>query len=107
MFTVNPAGLNYLVLSPASSTVTAGTNVGYTAEGFDQYGNDLGDVTAATTFSINNADAFTGNSLAAQTAGVNWTVTGADGAAQGTATLTVNPVGLNYLVLSPASSTVT
>ena len=44
--------LDHLVLSPASATISAGGSQAYTAEGFDAFGNSLGDVTASTTFSI-------------------------------------------------------
>ena len=46
---VNAADLDHLVLSPATKTITAGASQAYAAEGFDAHGNDLGDVTSATT----------------------------------------------------------
>ena len=49
---VNPAGVSSLVLSPSNPTITAGGSQTFTAEGFDQYGNDIGNVTGATIFSI-------------------------------------------------------
>ena len=41
-----------LQLAPANATITVGGSQAYSAEGFDQYGNDVGDVTAATTFTL-------------------------------------------------------
>ncbi|TMC52354.1 MAG: choice-of-anchor D domain-containing protein [Chloroflexi bacterium] len=41
-----------LQLAPANATITVGGSQAYTAEGFDQYGNDVGDVTPATTFTL-------------------------------------------------------
>jgi hypothetical protein len=102
---VNAAALNHLVLSPASATITAGGSQSYTAEGFDQYNNDLGSVTSATTFAIAPNGSCTGASCAATVAGTH-SVTGTDGTATGTATLSVNAAGLNHLVLSPASATI-
>ncbi|HEV2034230.1 MAG TPA: LamG-like jellyroll fold domain-containing protein [Candidatus Dormibacteraeota bacterium] len=103
--TVNAAGLNHLVLSPASATIIAGGNQSYTAEGFDQYNNDLGNVTSATTFTVAPNGSCTHASCTATVAGAH-TVTGTDGSATGTASLSVNAAGLNHLVLSPASATI-
>ena len=50
--TVNAGALDHLTLSPASATIFAGGSQAYTAAGFDQYDNSLGDVTGTTTFSI-------------------------------------------------------
>ena len=104
--TVNTAALDHLALSPASSSITAGGSQSYTAEGFDQYGNDLGNVTSGTVFSIGPDGSCTLASCTATLAGIH-TVTGTDASATGTATLTVNPGPLAYLVLSPSSSTIT
>jgi len=41
-----------LIIAPASAGIVAGGSQSYTATGLDQYGNSLGDVTAATVFSI-------------------------------------------------------
>ena len=50
LFDVAPGELDHLVLTPASDSPTAGTDVTYEAEGFDAYGNSRGDVTDDTTF---------------------------------------------------------
>jgi hypothetical protein len=108
--TVTPAALDHLVLSPATSTVTAGTGQSYTVAGFDRYGNSLGDVTAATTFITNPNGSGTGAScnkfICTATKAGTYTVTATDGPATGTATLTVTPTALSRLVLSPATATV-
>jgi hypothetical protein len=80
--------LDHLVLSPGSATVVPGTAEVYRAEGFDALGRDLGDVTAATTFTISPDGSCSGSSCSAAVAGPH-TVTGADGSASGTASLTV------------------
>ena len=82
--------LDHLVVSPASASISAGGSQAYTAEGFDQFNNDLGDVTGASTFTIAPADgSCTGASCTATVAGAH-TVTATDGTATGTATLTIS-----------------
>ena len=41
-----------LQLAPANASITVGGSQAYSAEGFDQYGNDVGDVTPATAFTL-------------------------------------------------------
>ena len=98
--------LDHLVLSPSTATVASGVAQTYTATGFDQYGNSLGDVTASTTFSIGPDGSCTAASCSATTTGPH-TVTGTDGTASGTATLDVTATGpLDHLVLSPSTASV-
>ena len=88
-FTVAAHGtMDHLVLSPATATVASGTPQAYTATGYDQYGNSLGDVTGSTTFSIGPDGTCAAATCSATTTGPH-TVTGTDGTATGTATLTV------------------
>lgn len=101
--TVIPGPVDHLVLSPTSASVSAGASQGYTAEGFDHFGNDVGDVTAATTFAISPGGSCSTASCTPFTAGSH-TVTGTDETAQGTATLSVNAGALSRLVLSPGSA---
>jgi len=86
---VTGAALDHLILSPAA-TIAAGSSHGYTAQGRDAYGNDLGDVTASTTFTIAPDGSCTGASCGATSAGPH-TVTGTSGAATGSAGLQVVP----------------
>ena len=44
--TVTAGSLDHITISPASATIAAGESQAYTAQGVDQYGNSLGDVTA-------------------------------------------------------------
>jgi outer membrane protein assembly factor BamB len=94
---VIPGFLDHMVLSPASATVTTGHGQAYTAEGFDASGNDLGDVTSATTFTISGGGSCTG-ALCTTTVPGTYTVTGTDGATTGTATLQVNPSPITVTV---------
>ncbi len=67
--TVTAQTVDHLVLAPASASINAGGSQSYTAEGFDSFNNDLGDFTAATTFSIGPDGSCTGNSCTATVAG--------------------------------------
>ncbi len=87
---VGPAALDHLDLQPANATIAAGTTQTYHAEGFDAFGNDLGDLTAATTLTIAPDGSCTGVTCTATTAGEH-TVTATDGNATGTAQLSINP----------------
>ncbi|MFQ6101256.1 MAG: hypothetical protein ACE5OS_08480 [Anaerolineae bacterium] len=51
-FTVHPAELHHILLSPPTSTIFAWQVQTYTVEAFDVYSNSRGDVTTQTTFSI-------------------------------------------------------
>ena len=101
-----PGALDHLVLSPASATIIAGGSQTYTAQGFDQYDNSLGDVTARTTFTIAPDGSCTGASCTATVGGPH-TVTGTDTGKTGTATLTIDAAAVDHIVISPASATIT
>lgn len=99
---VAAGSLDHLMLSPGTATVcpqlSAPTNADLTcatsysqtfaAEGFDAYGNDLGDMTSATTFSIATPGSCTATDCSVGSSTEPETVTGTDGTARGTATLT-------------------
>ena len=107
---IAPSGTTSLTLSPGTASVAAGVGQAYTATGYDTYGNSTGNVTGSTTFSItpNGAGtgaACTGTSCTATKAGT-YTVKGTDGAATGTATLTVTAGPTASLALSPANADV-
>ncbi|MGZ4729708.1 MAG: hypothetical protein ACXWB2_18480, partial [Acidimicrobiales bacterium] len=101
--TVDAAALDHLVLSPPNSSKAPGVAQAYTAEGFDQFDNSLGDATGATTFTVATGTCTLAD-CSSTVAGAH-TVTGTDGTATGTATLTVTAGALNHLVLSPATAT--
>ncbi len=85
---MSPGPLDHLALSPSSVTIAAGGNQSYQAEGYDQWGNDLGDMTASTAFTLSPDGSCTANACTAVVAGPH-TVTALDGTAAGSATLTV------------------
>ena len=103
---VNAGALDHIRISPASATITAGGSQAYTATGFDSFSNSLGDVTAATTFSIAPDGSCTGASCTATVAGTH-TVTGNDGGKMATASLQVNAGTLDHISISPASASIT
>ncbi len=92
--TVKPGPAASLRLSPAAATITIDSRQTYTALGFDRYGNPVGDLTSATTFTIaggktNGAQASCkANTCTAQAPG-SYLVTGNDGSLTATASLTV------------------
>jgi outer membrane protein assembly factor BamB len=98
-FGLDHGALDHLVLSPPSAIIAAGGSQAYTAEGFDAHGNSLGDVTSATTFTVDSSTSCPAHSCSAAAVG-DHAVNGADGTATGTATLHVNPAGATTLVVS-------
>jgi hypothetical protein len=97
--------LGRITLASHSGSITAGGDQSYTVEGFDPFGNSLGDRTGAATFTISGAGAScTGATCTATEAG-DHTVTATVGAFSDTATLTVTPAALDRISLSPASAT--
>jgi hypothetical protein len=103
--TVNPASLASITLSPANATITAGGSQAYTATGYDQYQNRIGDVTSATTFSMTNG-VCTANACSSSVAGAQ-TVTGNDSGVTGMVALNVLPGAITQLALTPATATIT
>src|SRR5207302_5586652 len=86
METVTGGPLDHLRLSPLQVTVALGAGQTYKAQGLDAFGNDLGDVTTSTTFTVAPDGTCAGTSCVAPTVGMH-TVTGTDGTAVGTAAL--------------------
>ena len=103
LLTVAVSRLAKVVLSPAAASIAPGGSASYQAEGFDPKGIDLGDVTSTTTFSVAPAGSCIGAICTASIPGA-YTVTGANGLARGTASLTVMTAIPDYLLLSPAAA---
>ncbi len=91
--------LDHIVVSPDPATIVAGTTKSYTAEGFDSQGNSLGDVTAATTFTIDGSGSSCTSAACGSTVVGDYTVTGTDGELSDTAIL--------HVVAAPATATPT
>lgn len=105
LLTVVGGALDSITISPSSSSITAGTTQTYTADGYDAANNWLGDVTGDTTFTISAGGSCTGAACGSTTAG-GYTVTGTNGTAVDTASLTVTPAAAASLVLTPATASI-
>jgi hypothetical protein len=77
-----------LVVSPPTATVPVGHVQTYNVEAFDASGDDLGDVTSTSTFSIDGPGSCAANSCSSPAPG-DYTVTVTDGGAAATTALTV------------------
>lgn len=97
--------LDHIAIAPASATIAAGDSQAYTATGFDRFNNNIGDVTAGTTFSISPNGSCSGNACTASAPGPH-TITGSNGTMTATASLTVTPGALDHITVSPASATI-
>ncbi|MCJ7769402.1 MAG: Ig-like domain-containing protein, partial [Dehalococcoidales bacterium] len=97
--------INYIIISPDTATVTAGSSQAYTAEAFDAFGNSLGNITSGTSFSIQGGagGSWSANVYTSENAGT-WTVTGTYGGKTDTALLTVTAGDAGILVLEPATA---
>jgi len=80
--------LDHLVLVPGSATIAIGGSQLFRAQGFDAANNSLGDVTSATTFTVDGTLGCPEATCTLASAG-DHTVTGTYGTATGTTTLTV------------------
>lgn len=85
-----PDPLASIVVSPSTATIVPGGSQTFKAEGFDKQGNDIGDETGVTTFSIDGTGSCTGATCTASAPG-SYTVTATttDGVATNTAQLKV------------------
>jgi hypothetical protein len=111
ILTVVPAALARVALAPAQASITAGAEQAYTVEGFDAYGNDVGDLTDRATFAIPDGGSCQDARCTSDRVGtyaVSATVrdpqTG--GAVTGTAVLRVDTAELTSIRLSPTSARV-
>ena len=97
---ISPITLDHLVLSPANASIAVDTSQIYSAIGFDAYGNNLGDVSAVTVFTI-DGNLCAGRSCTSSVAG-DHVIVGADGSAQGSTTLHFTGMsGTTYHPLTP------
>ena len=92
--------IDHLVVSPATSSVSAGSPQTFLAEGFSSSNVDEGDVTAAANFTITGSGTCSVN-VCGSTIDGTYTVTATYGTATGTATLTVVNNGSAFFPLPP------
>jgi hypothetical protein len=96
-----------LVVTASASSVGGGGTATFTAVSEDAGGDQLGDVTSATTFtSSNNSDYVTGNSIDFGTIGTR-TISGTNGAFSDATTVTVTLGPIATPVIDPPSATIT
>lgn len=86
--TVNVVSVSSLIVMPVVGAVPPGTNETFRAEGLDGSGNDLGDVTNSTAFSISPDGSCSRTGCQASVLGTH-KVTGTDGSATGSARLLI------------------
>jgi len=92
-----------LQLAPANATITVGGSQAYSAEGFDQAGDDVGDVTPAAIFTVAGSPC-SGNVCTPANASPNaLEVDGSYQGAAGKASLVVRPVSVNVDQVSAAA----
>jgi hypothetical protein len=106
-FTLVASTADHITINPSSSTITAGGSQSYTATGYDQNDNSLGDLTATTDFSIasnfnctgGGCGSCTGNTCTASVAGI-YTVTGTNSGSGKTATASLGVYGTTAITIS-------
>ena len=105
--TVNPGSVFNVAISPASSSITAGSNQAFIATASDSNGNKW-DVTNATYWSIDAIaqGSWLGNVYTSSDAGV-WVITGTCSGISGTASLTVNHGSATNVNLGLSSNSIT
>ena len=104
-FTVYPGEMDHILITPATSTIEAGGSQAYNSTARDEYGNELGDVTANTTWEI-HTDAggeWDDNVYTSQFSGT-WTVTGTYEEFSADAVLTVTPGDVESVTISPSDN---
>jgi hypothetical protein len=102
---VVPGPLDHLGVHPATPGTPAGSPDAITVRGLDAYGNDLGDVTSASTLSIAPNGSCDATSCTSTTAGTH-TVTADDAGKTGSATLSVVPGPVDHLAVSSLPTSV-
>ncbi|HEX3538948.1 MAG TPA: MBG domain-containing protein [Acidimicrobiales bacterium] len=93
-----------LALFPANQNIQVGSPQVFHAEAFDQFNDDLGNVTGTTTFAMTNGTC--GGNVCSSTVAGAQTVTGTYGTVAGTATLNEAPGGPSKLTLTPDPATI-
>jgi hypothetical protein len=102
--TVQHGPLASLVISPASSTIATGATQTYTVQGFDAYGNSLGNLTGSTRFTI-SPDGHCGRSVCTASTNGPHTVTASRQGVTTTAALTVATLQADLSVTQTVTST--
>ncbi len=106
--TATAGPLASIAISPSTASIAAGSTQTYAATGFDAYGNNLGDVTSNTTFSIGGSPSATCSANACGSpVAFSYTVTGTDAGLTNTATLDVTAGPLASIFIDPWTASIT
>ncbi|MFO8110630.1 MAG: CARDB domain-containing protein [Thermoplasmata archaeon] len=102
-FYVSTAAVDCIVVSPDAVTITAGDTQTYAAAAYDEYDNEIGDVTVDTLWSISEGAGGSWYDCVYTSEAVGtWTVTGAYGGVTGTSTLEVLPGDVVSVEIQPS-----
>ncbi len=101
--TVEPASASYVIITPTESTITAGQMEVYNAIAYDGFGNEIGDVTNLTNWSIGTdaGGSWSDNVYRSEKAGT-WIVTGDYNGLTESATLTIEVGHAASVIISPS-----
>ena len=94
--------LDHIMIFPPSTTVTAGASVVFTATAYENFGEELFDVTGDSAWSVDSGagGSWVGNTYHTEYAGT-WTVTGTYSGFSDSAVLTINPGVVHEVVIYP------
>ncbi len=100
--TVEVGPADEVEIQPGGRNVTAGQSIRYSAFAYDQFGNEVGDVTGKTNWSIDDGarGRWDGSVYTSEKAG-RWTVKGTYAEISGTGTLTVEPGEAERVIIDP------
>jgi len=103
LVTVESGEAYRIEISSEDETTTAGSTVTYTATAYDEYENEIGDVSDDATWSIDEdaGGSWTGNEYTSEIAG-DWTVTGEYDGLTDSMRLTVEPGTIDTVELTPS-----
>lgn len=106
--TVTEREIDHIVISPQESTISSGSTQAYTAVAYDEFSDEIRDVTADTSWSTDSGAGGTWNDniYTSENEGT-WTVTGTYAEHTDTATLIVTDIDpVAYILISPDSTTI-
>ncbi|MEW6606507.1 MAG: PQQ-binding-like beta-propeller repeat protein, partial [bacterium] len=107
--TINPGTLSYIIIIPASSTLSVEGSLTFTAKGYDIYHNLIEDILFSWATSIGSVYPSSGTNtlFIPGTIPVTGTLTAKYGNIINSATITLIPGTISYIIISPASVTLT
>ncbi|MFO8109233.1 MAG: hypothetical protein R6U17_01725 [Thermoplasmata archaeon] len=101
--TVDPTDMSSIEISPSDSTLSSGNSEAYTAVAYDEFGNEIDDVTGETDWSVDTEAGgyWSDNVYTSEFAGT-WTVTGIYEDITAEAALTVVSGSVHTVIISPS-----